>query len=225
MIDVHSEINLMGLKTMISNRYINRVLFLFSLMVLTPMTSYAAFSLSNTRIIYPEQNQGKTLVVKNSSTHRYGGQTWLEGDDPELSNSTFVATPSLFTVEGHSQQTIRVMKTGFSLPDDKETLFWFYLQELPPASKESNQLQFAMRTKIKLIYRPTSLQEGREGAEQHLQISATKTDLTLNNPTPYYFALSRLIYDKEKGQSTAEIIKDKKLCTEKRVSNDILFDL
>ncbi|UJF18682.1 fimbria/pilus periplasmic chaperone [Vibrio sp. SS-MA-C1-2] len=189
---------------------LNIVLFVL-VSALFSTSSYAAFSLNTTRVIYSEQSQGQTLVVSNSNDKRYGGQSWIESEDPLLSNSTFVNTPSLFTVDGKGRQSIRVMKTGFPLPGDQESLFWFYLQELPPNLAQSNQLQFAMQTKIKLIYRPRSLQKDRENAESKMEVNMDDEGkvININNPTPYYFAVHRLILSAKESQD--RVLKNKLL--------------
>ncbi|EDE3454480.1 fimbrial chaperone PefD, partial [Salmonella enterica subsp. enterica serovar Enteritidis] len=45
-------------------------------------------------------------------------------------------------------------------------------------------------TKVKLIYRPKALVEGRRNAEKNLQITHRGGEAYLKNPTPYYFAVT-----------------------------------
>ncbi len=69
-------------------------------------------------------------------------------------------------------------------------LFWLNVQEIPPKPKasEGNVLAVAVNTKVKLIYRPKALVEGRRNAEKNLQIAHRGGEAYLKNPTPYYFA-------------------------------------
>ncbi len=50
----------------------------------------------------------------------------------------------------------RIVMTG-SLPQGQESLFWLNIKAIPSASKQMNSLQIAVKTRIKLIYRPESL--------------------------------------------------------------------
>ncbi len=43
------------------------------------------------------------------------------------------------------------------LPQDRESLFYFNLREIPPRSDKPNSLQLALQTRIKFFYRPQSL--------------------------------------------------------------------
>ncbi|WP_162873694.1 fimbrial biogenesis chaperone, partial [Klebsiella pneumoniae] len=52
---------------------------------------------------------------------------------------------------------LRFIYSGNGLPQDKETLLWINVQEIPPAPKQENVLQVAVRTRIKLFYRPVAL--------------------------------------------------------------------
>ena len=44
-----------------------------------------------------------------------------------------------------------------SLPQGQESLFWLNIKAIPSASKQMNSLQIAVKTRIKLIYRPEAL--------------------------------------------------------------------
>ena len=50
----------------------------------------------------------------------------------------------------------RIVMTG-SLPQGQESLFWLNIKAIPSASKQMNSLQIAVKTRIKLIYRPEAL--------------------------------------------------------------------
>jgi P pilus assembly chaperone PapD len=44
-----------------------------------------------------------------------------------------------------------------ALPQDKESLFWLNIKAIPSASQVDNTLQIAIKTRIKLIYRPATM--------------------------------------------------------------------
>ncbi|PSV45322.1 fimbrial biogenesis chaperone [Photobacterium indicum] len=192
------------------NRLVIIAVFLIS-SVLLVSNAQAAFTLNATRVVYTEGTKGANLVIKNNNEKKYGGQVWLESEADAIPDNSFVISPSLFTLASNSKQNLRIMQTSANLPTDREALFWLYVQELPPALEEANQLQFAMRTKIKLIARPANLVEAREGAESQLTVAAVGNTLKINNPTPYFFAVSSLIKGKTEFKDKAlSVVKPKK---------------
>ena len=50
-------------------------------------------------------------------------------------------------------------------------------------------LAIAMNTRVKLIYRPLSIKDGRKDAEKQLKLVQQGNDTWLKNPTPYYMAV------------------------------------
>ncbi|HIF9254656.1 TPA: fimbrial biogenesis chaperone [Photobacterium damselae] len=194
---------------------------LFCSFIMTSSNAYAAFTLNTTRVVYSQGDKGQNLVVKNNSDRKYGGQVWIESFDKKIDDSSYVVTPSLFAVEKGKKQQLRIMQTASMLPTDKESLFWIYVQELPPALEEGNKLQFAMRTKIKLISRPKVLNEERAGAESKLELNIKGNQIELVNPTPYFFAISTLSYaEKEmKDKEALSIIKPKSTVLFKNQNN------
>ncbi|MGF1875203.1 fimbria/pilus periplasmic chaperone [Photobacterium frigidiphilum] len=202
------------------NRLVIMAVFLMS-SVLLVSNAQAAFTLNATRVVYIEGTKGANLVIKNNNEKKYGGQVWLESEADAIPDNSFVISPSLFTLASNSKQNLRIMQTSANLPIDREALFWLYVQELPPALEEANQLQFAMRTKIKLIARPANLVEAREGAESQLTITAVGNTLKINNPTPYIFAISSLMKGKAEFKDEAlSLVKPKRAFT---IANNMEF--
>ncbi|ENN4136428.1 fimbrial chaperone PefD, partial [Salmonella enterica subsp. enterica serovar 1,4,[5],12:i:-] len=121
-----------------------------------------------------------------------GGQVWIDNTTQGSSTVYMVPAPPFFKVRPKEKQIIRIMKTDSTLPSDRESLFWLNVQEIPPKPKasEGNVLAVAVNTKVKLIYRPKALVEGRRNAEKNLQIAHRGGEAYLKNPTPYYFAVT-----------------------------------
>lgn len=161
--------------------------------------SMAAFVLNGTRFIYEEGKKNSAFEVTNQSSETYGGQVWIENTSQTDDTAYLIPVPSFFKVEPKGKQIIRLMKAG-SLPADRESLFWLNVQELPPKPKEveGGMLAVAINTKVKLIYRPRSLVEGRTGAEKNMLIMHRGGKVYLKNPTPYWFAVTAV---KVNGQS------------------------
>lgn len=106
---------------------------------------------------------------------------------------TFVVTPSFFKVKPNGQQTLRIIMASDHLPKDKESVYWLNLQDIPPAL-EGSGIAVALRTKLKLFYRPKALLEGRKGAEEGLSLQSRPDGRTmLVNTTPYIYAIGSLL--------------------------------
>ncbi|EEC9337272.1 fimbrial chaperone [Escherichia coli] len=162
--------------------------------------SYAAFVLNGTRFIYDEDKKNSSFTVTNKSDKTYGGQVWI--DNSTQGNGVYmVPQPPFFRVGANQNQIIRILNTDTSLPKDRESLFWLNVQEVPPKPEtngEGSVLSIAMNTRVKLIYRPSSIKEERKGAEKKLKIVHKGDETWLKNPTPYYMALINV---KDKGKS------------------------
>lgn len=152
----------------------------------------AAFVLNGTRFIYNEGKKNTSFEVTNQSTETYGGQVWVDNTNQGNGQVYMVPAPPFFKVAPKEKQIVRIMKTDSTLPTDRESLFWLNVQEIPPKPKniEGGALAVAINTKVKLIYRPKSLAEGRRDAEKAMQIVHRDGQTYLSNPTPYYFAVT-----------------------------------
>ncbi|MDL5480147.1 fimbria/pilus periplasmic chaperone [Klebsiella quasipneumoniae] len=79
----------------------------------------------------------------------------------------------------------RIVATG-ALPQDKESLFWLNIKAIPSAAKVDNTLQIAIKTRIKLIYRPAAM-KGASPEEQvdKLRWQRVGNKIQVNNPTQH----------------------------------------
>lgn len=153
----------------------------------------AGISLSSTRLVFKEGRKEESLIVRND-----GGeiivQSWLEPEaGTDIKDLPFVVTPPLVRVTPQQQQLLRVLYSGAAIATDKESIFWLNVQEIPHASESNNALQFAFRQRIKVFYRPKGLPGDPIHATSKLEWRATqkpnRSELNINNPTPYYVSL------------------------------------
>ncbi|WP_272662702.1 fimbria/pilus periplasmic chaperone [Providencia sp. PROV111] len=159
-------------------------------------SSMAALSMDKTRYIFEGNKDAISIVVENAEKKTYGGQTWIENIKETDTRPTFVVTPPFFKVAGEGKQVLRVIKALDEMPQDKESIYWVNLQEIPPANKEGG-LSIALRTKVKLLYRPESLMAGRKDAETGLSVITQDGKPTLMNTTPYIFAIADVLDAKD----------------------------
>ncbi|HEA3131733.1 TPA: fimbria/pilus periplasmic chaperone [Aeromonas hydrophila] len=168
------------------------------LMSLAPVAQ-AAIALDRTRLVFPGNERSVSLTVRNQNPELpYLAQGWLENEQGVKleAQGPFIVLPPLQRVEpkGQTQVKIQAMPGASLLPQDRESLFYFNVREIPPQSDKPNVLQIALQTRIKMFYRPASLAETaaqQQNVPYQEQLTLTKVgdSYTVNNPTPYFVTL------------------------------------
>ncbi|WON78984.1 molecular chaperone [Serratia sp. UGAL515B_01] len=150
-------------------------------------------TVGGTRLIYGESRREVSLSVSNSDIHPYLIQSWVENLDRGSGKSPFLVTPPLFRLDGNQQDLLRVVRTG-DLPKDRESLFWLNVKSIPSTSERDsvNTLQIAVKTRIKLIYRPKTLKGVPEDMADKLSWNLSDNKLTVYNPTPFVMNFNRV---------------------------------
>ncbi|PRF71581.1 pilus assembly protein [Burkholderia multivorans] len=168
---------------------------------------HASVLLSGTRVIFRGADREATVRLTNDGHAPALVQAWIDtgdvGKSPDQIDVPFVITPSIFRLEAGKGQTLRIFHSGEPLPADKESLFWLNVLEVPPkptADDERNRIQLAIRTRVKLIYRPEKLKGSAEDAPAKvtwaLEADGTHTPvLTATNPTPYVVNLAGIVLE------------------------------
>ncbi|HDD9959401.1 TPA: fimbria/pilus periplasmic chaperone, partial [Escherichia coli] len=98
-------------------------------------------------------------------------------------------TPPVQRLEPGAKSMVRLSTTPdiSKLPQDRESLFYFNLREIPPRSEKANVLQIALQTKIKLFYRPAAIKtRPNEVWQDQLILNKVSGGYRIENPTPYY---------------------------------------
>lgn len=154
----------------------------------------AGVVINTTRVIYPGADKEVSFVVHNSGTAEILAQSWLEPDAGErqvAASLPFAITPGLARMAGNGRQLIRVMYAGEGMPTDRESVMWLNVQEIPQTAKE-NELQIAIRQRIKLFYRPPGLGGDPLKAPEGLQWQVREGHLEVSNPGLYHVSMIRL---------------------------------
>lgn len=172
-------------------------------LMIASQSAMASLAADQTRYIFRGDKDALTITVTNNDKSRtFGGQAWVDNIVEKDTRPTFVVTPSFFKVKPDGQQTLRIIMASDHLPKDKESVYWLNLQDIPPAL-EGSGIAVALRTKLKLFYRPKTLLEGRKGAEEGLNLQSRPDGKTmLVNNTPYIFAIGSLLDGNGKSIST-----------------------
>ncbi|MDQ1886082.1 molecular chaperone [Aeromonas salmonicida] len=149
----------------------------------------ASIQLSSTRLIFEEHVREASVTVRNKGDTRLI-QSWLDKDQPDQAVPPFAVTPPLAKLDKEGQQLLRIHYAGQGLPDDRESMYWLAVQEIPQKAQGANVVQFAVQQRIKVFYRPMGLAGKAIEAPKALTLTLAGGQLTLNNPTPYFINLA-----------------------------------
>lgn len=160
----------------------------------TVPTVHAAVSLDRTRVIYNGEDKSITVNVANDNKQLpYLAQAWIEDEkQKKITSGPIVATPPVQRIEPGSKSLVRLAVTPDinKLPQDRESIFYFNLREIPPKSEKPNVLQVALQTKVKLFYRPKDIKSSpNEVWQDQLVLNKTPQGYRIENPTPYYITV------------------------------------
>lgn len=164
---------------------------LFAIGCLVGSSAYAAISLDRTRAIFDGGEKSLSINISNDNSQLpYLAQAWLEDEHQiKMTTGPLLVTPPVQRMEPKEKAALRIISTPdiSKLPQDKESLFYFNLREIPPKSEKANVLQIALQTKIKLFYRPKSISTQPNAIWQdQLVLNKVTEGYRIENPTPYY---------------------------------------
>lgn len=202
-----------------------RRLFLICLLIL-PTSQLLADNIiiNGTRFVYPANDREISVELSNRASSPALAQVWIDdGDDqasPEDINAPFIITPPVSRIEAGQGQTIRIQSVATGLPTDRESIFFLNVLDIPPsperADDRQNYIQLAIRSRMKIFYRPPSL-GSREQANSRVSFSGQGTQLTIKNDSPFYLTLRDF---KQGGQSLTTSIHMVAPFSDKQVSVD-----
>lgn len=189
-------------------------------LVLSSLQSQAAIIVDRTRVIYPGNEKEVTIRITNPGDSPVLVQSWLDIGDveevPEKIMTPFVMTPPINRINPRKSQTLRLSYVGTpALPEDRESIFWLNMLEIPPVIPESatDRLQVAYRTRIKLFYRPKAVSEKVSvyEAANKLVWSMDNGFLKVSNDSPYFISLVSVAIERgsNKAYANGEMVSPK----------------
>jgi P pilus assembly chaperone PapD len=160
--------------------------------------SQAALTISSTRVVFHSDKRSISLIVANPSDRPFAVQTWVNtAADDTTTAVPFIPSPPLFRLNPGKQQQVQINGLPNRLPSDRESVFYFNVQEIPQVTaEERNVLNIALRTRIKVFYRPAQLKGHSINHLKNLQWSIRQVDgqaqLQVHNPSPFHVSFSRV---------------------------------
>ncbi|RTP97307.1 molecular chaperone [Enterobacter sp. WCHEn045836] len=168
---------------------------LTTLALLAPASAQAAIALDRTRVIFDGGQSSVSMSVSNQNKQLpYLAQGWIEDESGNKITSPLTVLPPVQRIEPGkpSQVKIQALPVAKQLPQDRETLYYFNLREIPPKSNKPNTLQIALQTRIKMFYRPTAIAINKNAMPPQEQITLRRegNSYVVNNPTAYYITIA-----------------------------------
>lgn len=165
-------------------------------------TVQAGIVISGTRVVYPADQKTVTVQVRNEGAHPVLMQTWIDDGDaeraPDEIDVPFIIMPPVSRVDANTGQSINISYVPREMPKDRESVYWLNVLDIPAKPEKIDEMagsaliQVAVRSRIKMFYRPELLKQGALDAPTQLEWTRRGEGIYVKNPTPYYINISSL---------------------------------
>ena len=177
----------------------NNLRWIFSIVLMLGLQwpAAAGVMLGGTRVILGEKDREASIPAKNTGTSPYVVQAWIDAGEGK-NKTPLLVTPPLSRLDPGKENILRIMRVAGELPADRESVFWLNVKEIPEKSNEENVLQIAVRSRIKVFYRPSKLAGRSDESRGQLKwaVSAGTEGqgavLKVGNPTAYHVTFTAL---------------------------------
>jgi P pilus assembly chaperone PapD len=157
-----------------------------ALWVVITVPAQAGIIIGATRVVFDGGKKESILTISNPDQAPFLIQSWVDGKEGDTSKAPFIITPPIFRLDGGQDNILRIISTADNLPSDTESLYWINIKSIPSAEKKDNTLKIAVKSRIKLIYRPRGLPGDLNSAVATLKWQRNGNNLQINNPSAYY---------------------------------------
>lgn len=127
--------------------------------------AHAGVVISGTRVVFNAEQREVSVRLSNTGDAPALVQSWIDDGDasgtPEnMGKVPFVIRPPVVRVNPGSGQVLRIAHTGQEMPQDRESLYFLNILDVPgaaPASAGEGRLHLVVRSRLKVFYRPKGL--------------------------------------------------------------------
>jgi len=184
---------------------------LFTLLLAAAILSpaHAGLTIRGTRVVFDEaRGEANVRVQYTKGSVPILMQAWLDDGNPDLQpgehDLPFVISPAVARMDPGDVQLLRILRTRDGLPQDRETLLYLNVLEIPPSAADAmdagqNYMQLSMQARLKFFYRPKGLSLPVTQAVERVRFALDndadepgRLMLRIHNPTPYHIVMSAL---------------------------------
>lgn len=96
------------------------------------LNASASIVTGSTRVIFDGSRQAASLSVENSDKVTNLVQSWISpAKGSPLKKENMIITPPLFRLEAGKKASIRIVRSGLPVPEDRESLLWLNVKGIP----------------------------------------------------------------------------------------------
>ncbi|WP_454731694.1 MULTISPECIES: fimbria/pilus periplasmic chaperone [Cupriavidus] len=185
-------------------------------------SAWAGVVISGTRVIYPAQAKQVTVKVTNDGKVPALLQSWVDDGnaraDANTASMPFTLLPPIARIDPGKGQSLRLVYTQEPLPQDRESVYWLNVLEVPPklqSDAPANVLQMAFRSRLKIFFRPSGLPGDANSAPARLTWAIQPAAggaggyvAKASNPTPYHVSIASAAVETggKRYQAKAEMV-------------------
>lgn len=175
-----------------------KLIFLLIISIL-PSTVLANIIINGTRVIYYEGTDSVNLQLTNNGDLASLVQSWIDDGDvdstPENANSPFYLYPPIVKIAGRQGQTLRIKNSDEKQISNIEKVYYLNILDIPEnaeALKGKSYLQLAMKTRIKVFYRPKGLTDNPEFINEKITYQLNGNKVIVKNNSQYHFTIASI---------------------------------
>jgi len=161
----------------------------------------AGVTAERTRVIVNEGQREVSLVLVNQNDYPVMVQAWIDDGSPDAgpdeAEAPVIPLPAMFQLAPGQRQNLRLLYVGPAPTQERESMYWLNLLEIPPSPVAAEQpdparLTVTMRTQMKVFYRPSALKTGASHAAAKLDFRTEDGQLFAANASPFHITLAEL---------------------------------
>ncbi|WP_157646698.1 molecular chaperone [Burkholderia ubonensis] len=161
-----------------------------TLQPLTVTPANATLVIDGTRVIYPETSKSVTVPVNNPGGQPVLMQSWItdasDADNPAI---PFAIAEPLLKVEPNRSRYVRIFYAGEGMPSDRESMLFLNIMAIPIKPTQQDAIQFAVKQRLKLFYRPDALRGSASDAVAALRWQINRGRVAVVNGSPFHVSL------------------------------------
>lgn len=160
--------------------------------------AHAVIVLHQSRVIFNADIPSTSIVIRNlNKRDPYLAQGWIEDSRGNKVTGPLLMLPPIQRIEPGALAQIKIqsLPSARLLRQDRETLFYLNLREIPPRNNTPNSLNIALQNRIKIFYRPIALKSETNSNSMiapwlsQLSMVRQENGWRIINPSAYYITL------------------------------------
>lgn len=172
-----------------------------------PQLAWGGVTAEVSRVVYEAAKPEQSLQLANLNDYPVLVQLWIDDGNPsstpdKATYAPVISLPAIFNLAAGEQRSIRLVRVREDLPEDRESLYWLNIYEVPPkplrqGSSAEQLVLLTMRTQMKLFFRPESLSAKAVNMIESVKLDWREGKLQINNQGPFFLTITRIELDNQ----------------------------